>query len=119
MLAFIYHVKRWDETRRDVPIEETEKHCFRRVYADLLNYVSFFGQANPTIVCEGKTDNVYIRCALRSLAVQYPTLVQVGGGKKTLLVQLFKFTKTAQRVQNLSGGASQLNNFLRNYRKMI
>jgi hypothetical protein len=69
-------------------------------------------------VCEGKTDNVYIRCALRSLAANYPTLAQVSGTKKTLLVQLFKFTKTAELVQNISGGASQLSNLLSNYRKM-
>jgi len=118
-LAFIYQIKGWDDARRKIPAEETEKSCFHRVYADFLNYVSFFGQTQPTIVCEGKTDNIYIRCALRSLAAQYPTLVQVQGGKRNFLVRLFKFTTTAQRVQRLSGGASQLNNLLSNYRKMI
>jgi hypothetical protein len=118
MFAFIYHVKRWDDARQNVPVEETEKRCFHRVYADLLNYLSFFGQAQPTIVCEGKTDNVYIKCALRSLAGDYPTLVQVAGTRKNLLVHLFKFTKTAEKVQHLSGGASQLHNLLSNYRKM-
>lgn len=118
MFAFIYHVKRRDDTRGKVPVEETEKRCFHRVYADLLNYLSFFGQTQPTIVCEGKTDNVYLKCALRSLAAHYPTLVQVIGTKKTLLVQLFKFTETAKSVQKISGGASQLSNLLSNYRKM-
>lgn len=118
MLAFIYHVKRWDDARTKVLVEETEQRCFHRVYADLLNYLSFFGQTRPTIVCEGKTDNVYIRCALRSLAAHYPTLVQVNGTSKLLLVQLFKFTKTAEVVQHISGGASQLSNLLSNYRKM-
>jgi RNA-directed DNA polymerase len=118
MLAFMYHVKRWDDARRKVPIEETEERGFHRVYADFLNYLSFFGQTRPTIVCEGKTDNIYVGCALRSLAAQYPTLVQLIGTRKTLLVQLFKFTKTAETVQHLSGGASQLSNLLSNYRKM-
>jgi hypothetical protein len=117
-LAFIYHVKRWDDARRGVQVEETERRGFHRLYADLLNYLSFFGSARPTIVCEGKTDNVYLRCALRSLAVNYPTLVQVSGTSKTLLVRLFKFTKTAALVQHLSGGASQLFNLLVGYRKM-
>ena len=69
MLAFIYHVKRWDDTRRKVPPEKTQKSCFHRVYADFLNYVSFFGHTRATIVCEGKTDNVYLKCALRSRAI--------------------------------------------------
>jgi hypothetical protein len=71
MLAFIYHIKQWDINRRiqqwDAErqkryIKETEKRGFNRVYADFLNYVSFFGQEQPTIVCEGKTDNVYRNC---------------------------------------------------------
>jgi len=102
MLAFIYHVKRWDDERRKVPVEETEQRCFHRVYADLLNYLSFYGQTRATIVCEGKTDNVYLRCALRSLASHYPTLVQIIGTNKNLLVQLFKFTKTAEAVQSIA-----------------
>jgi hypothetical protein len=118
-LAFIYHVKRWDDERAKVPIKEIEERCYHRVYADLLNYLSFFGQTRPTIVCEGKTDNVYIKCALRSLATQYPTLVNVHGASKNILVQLFKFTDTTEKVQQISGGASQLSNLLSNYRKMI
>jgi RNA-directed DNA polymerase len=119
MLAFIYHIKRWDDTRRNLPVEETEQSAFHRVYADLLNYLSFFGQQRPTIVCEGKTDNVYIRCALRSLAADYPTLAQIKDKKRNLQVQFFKFTKTAELVQHITGGASQLSNLLSNYRKMI
>ncbi|HEX4411225.1 MAG TPA: hypothetical protein VH206_20835 [Xanthobacteraceae bacterium] len=118
MLAFIYHVKRWDDRRRKVPDEETQKSCFHRVYADFLNYASFFAQTRATIVCEGKTDNIYLKCALRSLAAHYPTLIQVSGTGKTLLVQLFKFTKTAAEVQDISGGASQLSNLLSKYRKI-
>lgn len=119
MLAFIYHIKRWDDARRGRPPAETENSCYQRVYADFLNYTSFHGLTQPTIVCEGKTDNVYLRCALRSLAAHYPTLVEVKGTQRNLLVRLFKFTKTTGRVQGLSGGASQLSNILSDYRKMI
>ena len=117
-LAFIYHVKRWGDARANVPTKEIEERCYHRVYADLLNYLSFFGQTRPTIVCEGKTDNVYIKCALRSLAIHYPTLVRIHGTSKNILVQFFKFTDTAAKVQQISGGASQLSNLLSNYRKM-
>jgi RNA-directed DNA polymerase len=44
--------------------------------------------------------------------------VKVNGTSKNILVQLFKFTKTAEEVQQISGGASQLSNLLSNYRKM-
>ncbi|MBR1033279.1 reverse transcriptase domain-containing protein [Bradyrhizobium liaoningense] len=117
MIAFIYHVKRWDDERKQVPIDEIEKRAYFRLYAEFLNYMWFFGQSRPTIVCEGKTDNIYIKCAIRSLAQSYPSLVKSSGEKRGLLVQLFGFTKTADQVQKLSGGAPQLNILLRDYRK--
>lgn len=102
-LSYIYHIKRWDDERRDASIEDVQKSCYHRVYADFLNYTAFFGLEQPTIVCEGKTDNIYLRCALRSLTANYPTLVQEKDGKKNLLVRLFKFTKTAQSGARLVG----------------
>lgn len=119
MLAFIYHVKRWDDERKEVPAAEIEKRAYFRVYADFLNYMWFFGQSRPTIVCEGKTDNVYIKCALRSLAKDYPSLMKSNGKKMEFLFQLFGFTNTADEVQKLSGGAPQLNNLLGDYRKRL
>ncbi len=74
MLAFIYHIQRCEDERREEGVEDLSGRCFHRVYADFLNYTSFYGLNQPTIVCEGKTDNVYLKCALRSLAIQYPTL---------------------------------------------
>lgn len=118
MLAFIYNVKRWDDLRRKVPSKDTEQSCYYQVYADFLNYLSFHGHERPTIVCEGKTDNVYIKCALKSLSAHYPTLVQMNGVGKTLLIRLFKFTKSAEAVQHLSGGAGQLHRLLSDYRQM-
>ncbi|MBB4378460.1 retron Ec67 family RNA-directed DNA polymerase/endonuclease [Bradyrhizobium sp. SBR1B] len=117
MMAFVYHVKRWDDERKQVSVAEIEKRAYFRLYADFLHYMWFFGQTRPTIVCEGKTDNVYIKCALRSLAQSYPTLVKTAGKKTSFLVQLFGFTKTATQVLKLSGGAPQLNNLLRDYRR--
>lgn len=118
ILAFIYQIRKWDDERRMVPPEETEKNCFHRVYADYLNYVSFFGLTEPIVVCEGKTDNVYLTCALRSLSAQYSSLAQKKDGKTALLVRFFKFTKTAERLQGLTGGASQLSRLLSGYRDM-
>ena len=119
MLAFIYQIKRWDDVRRKVPKEELEKRAYHRVYAGFLNYTSFFGQNQTTIVCEGKTDNVYLMCSLRALAAAFPSLVQLKDKKKSFLVRLFRFTKTAEEVQHLSGGASQLSNLLKDYRRRI
>ena len=54
VLAFIYHVKRWDDERREIPTKETERRCFHRVYADLLNYLSFLVRRNPPSCAKAK-----------------------------------------------------------------
>jgi RNA-directed DNA polymerase len=46
-------------------------------------------------------------------------LIKPNGKEKGFLVQLFGFTKTADEVQKLSGGAPQLNSLLGDYRKRI
>ncbi|WP_315742402.1 retron Ec67 family RNA-directed DNA polymerase/endonuclease [Bradyrhizobium sp. SZCCHNR1075] len=117
MIAYIYHIKRWDDERRGLPVAEIEDSGYFRLYADFLNYMWFFGQSRPTIVCEGKTDVVYIKCAIRSLAASYPSLVKSGGSGMAFLVQFFGFTKTADQVMKLSGGATQLNILLGDYRR--
>lgn len=119
MLAFIYDIKRWEDERKELSVPEIEKRAYFRVYADFLNYMWFFGQSRPTIVCEGKTDNVYIKCAIRSLAKNYPSLIKPDGRERGFLVQLFGFTDTADEVQKISGGAPQLNKLLGNYRARL
>jgi retron-type reverse transcriptase len=54
MLAFIYHVKQWDDARRKVEVKEAEKSCYYRVYADFLNYVSFYGQSGLQLYAKEK-----------------------------------------------------------------
>jgi len=117
-MAYIYHIKRSDAARRNDSSADIEKSCFHRTYEELLNFLLFFGQSKPTIICEGKTDNVYLKCALRSLGGQYPDLVQGAGSQREYLLQFFNFTETAKLVQKITGGASQLSNILSSYRRM-
>ncbi|WP_162241971.1 retron Ec67 family RNA-directed DNA polymerase/endonuclease [Duganella sp. Leaf126] len=81
---------------------------FRR----FLYFDTFFSAQRPTIVCEGKTDNVYMRCAIKSLAAAYPRLI---GGEK-LLVRFFKYTESRTgRVMDLTGGVGGICNLLKSY----
>lgn len=45
------------------------------VYSRFLHYKWFYGNKHPTILTEGKTDNVYLKSALSSLQKNYPDLV--------------------------------------------
>ena len=37
-------------------------------------YANFYATPVPVILCEGKTDNVYLNYAIRSLYADYPRL---------------------------------------------
>ncbi len=68
-------------------------------------------------MCEGKTDNVYLLHAIRSLAEFYPKLATVDANKKiTLNVRILKTVQTSTgRVLQLDGGASFLEAFIEQY----
>lgn len=46
-----------------------------KVYGRFLQYKLFFANEYPTILTEGKTDNVYLKSALNQLQAAYPNLV--------------------------------------------
>lgn len=48
----------------------------RRQGCEFLFYKYFFNLDRPLIICEGKTDIVYLKCALRQLANDYSHLIQ-------------------------------------------
>lgn len=88
---------------------------FRR----FLIYRDFYTAEKPVILCEGKTDNIYIKHAIRSLAAQVPDLAEIdAGGKVRLKVRLYKYAKSSTgRILRLKdGGAGNLKNFITTYK---
>jgi RNA-directed DNA polymerase len=88
-----------------------------KLYRRFLMFKDFYAAERPVIVCEGKTDNVYLLHAIRSLAAFYPKLATVDANKKiTLNVRILKTIKTSTgRVLQLDGGASFLEAFIKQY----
>jgi RNA-directed DNA polymerase len=90
------------------------------MYQRFLIYMNFFDAARPVILCEGKTDNIYLTHAIRSLAPHYPFLATVApNGKVHLNVRLYKYRKSSTaRILRLSdGGSSALLDFIVTYRR--
>ncbi|MDT3712763.1 retron Ec67 family RNA-directed DNA polymerase/endonuclease [Pseudomonas soli] len=98
--------------------EDLPKSSLEKLHGDFLFYRYFYASYAPTIICEGKTDNIYLTCAIKSLHSQFPLL---GGldpnGKVKLKVRFFNYSKLTHRVMNLNGGTSDLANFVRGYAK--
>lgn len=89
-----------------------------RTYRKFLNFTLFYRPVRPLIICEGKTDNVYLLCALQALAATFPKLVTVN--EKGIIkprIGFFNYSKTTHRVLALNGGADDLRPFVTDYGK--
>jgi retron-type reverse transcriptase len=88
-----------------------------KVYRRFLLYSRFYAAPSPVVVCEGKTDNVYLIHAIRSLAAAYARLATVSANNEVALnIRILKTLQTSVgRVLNLGGGASDLDGLIDQY----
>ena len=89
-------------------------HGRERTFSKFLYYRLFYANTKPTILCEGKTDNVYLKSAIYKLVGDYPQLAnaKTKHGPYKLLIQLLKYSKRTHFLIQLYGGTSYLNFFI-------
>jgi RNA-directed DNA polymerase len=119
MLSFVKSVNDFERKRQpkvDVPHGSNKVSGFEASYRKFLLYKDFYATDRPVILFEGKTDNIYIRAAIRSLAKSFSNLAQVDkNGKVTLSVRLYNYTSTTREVLGLGGGSDNLKKFIQAY----
>jgi RNA-directed DNA polymerase len=97
-----------------------EPSSIDKVYKRFLMHRDFWASSLPVILCEGKTDSVYLRGAIRRLATAHPNLVSMNAaGKAEYKVRFFNYSYTSQRILDLSGGASAVKSFITDYIKSV
>ena len=89
-----------------------------RTYRRYLDHQAFVASPTPKIICEGKTDYIYIQCAIKRIPTT-PTNLVDATSPSGLGVRLFRFTKTTSWVQRLSGGTGDMKNLIAGYKKRI
>ncbi len=87
---------------------------FYRDYRSFLDFQSFENNPKSVFLFEGKTDNIYVRCALNSLAADYPEFIS-NAAPKELLVRLFNYSRPTDAVQQLASGTGDLKLLINNY----
>lgn len=98
-LAYIY---RLEQLKRNNCKESCKKLTAREIeYSKLLFYKSFVKNSRPLIITEGKTDNEYLKAALKNLYKDYPTLIYKDEEGFHFKVELFKRSKKTERLFNL------------------
>lgn len=117
MLAHIFRIKA-EELAYKRPKDRAALPSYLRTHQKFLDFVHFANASQPTVICEGKTDNAYIRLSLRAFDKDFPKLISDDGSKEVLL-RLFRHTRIAQVAQGLGGGAGDLAGLVRGYKERI
>ena len=95
-------------------------HSKERLYRRFLIYRNVFVAQVPTIICEGKTDNIYLLHAIRRLAGAYPTLASIVENQVKVKVRIFKYPQTnTGRIMGLTGGTGSFQHFIPAYAKEL
>ncbi len=128
-LNFIDQVDHYNRMRQKVPLipeysinnvgKNTNNLLSGRelTFSRFLFYRLFHGNDKPTILCEGKTDNVYLKSAISELQASYPSLVEVKNNKYNLLLRFVEYSKRTRFLLELFGGADYLRGFIDHFEK--
>ena len=93
----------------------------RKLYRRFLIFKDLYSAPRPVIICEGKTDNVYLLHAIKSLAVNYPILASITtAGKVQIHIRLLKaLDSSIGTILHLGHGASDLDRLAKQYAEEI
>jgi RNA-directed DNA polymerase len=135
VLNHIYHIK---ERQIDLAIDAeknkekrhtlhadrtTQKNeypsAIRLIYFQLVFFKHFIDPAKPLILCEGPTDSVYLKSAIRKQAALHPKLISTKDGKTSLNVHFFKYSKQSKDLLQLRGGSPDLKFFLEAWKEKL
>ena len=117
-LSHLHWVKLQTDGSERVPADWKEEHGYVRLYRRFLDHQLLVTGARPTIICEGKTDNIYIKCAI-SILKNAPTNLKDTNQPDGLSVRLFRYTRTTSAIQRLGGGTGDLKNFIASYSERL
>ena len=110
ILSHIHHVKDAIDDRPE-PDKRKDATAARKLYARFLKYRYFVRLDRPLIVCEGKTDNIYLKHAIRQLTDFHPKLGEWEDNSFKSAIRFFNYTGQAHKLLELGGGASDLKYF--------
>ena len=110
ILSHIHYVKDTIDDRKE-PEKRRNATAARSLYGRFLKYRYFVRLERPLIVCEGKTDNIYLKYAIRRLDAFHPKLGAFDGKIFGSAVAFFNHGGEASRVLDLGGGTGALHYF--------
>ncbi len=114
VLNHIFFVQ--DTADRRTSIERaTQPTAYRQLYRDLLFFKYFVSPPKPLIVCEGKTDPIYVKAAIQWRKKFHPVLAATKGTSIQLNISFFNFSGLVHRVLDLNGGTGGQKTLIEKY----
>lgn len=89
-----------------------------RTYRRFLDHQAFVANPKPTVICEGKTDSIYLQCAIKTVP-KVPVNLVDPTSPSGLAVRLFRYTDTTSWVQHLHGGTGDMKNLIDGYQERM
>lgn len=128
-LNFIDQVDLFNRLRQKPPANHTyviAKHKLNtwpllsgreKTFSKFLYYRLFYGNTQPAILCEGKTDNVYLKSAINILANNHSKLANTTTkiSEYKLLIQFIEYSNRTKFLMGLDGGAGSLKYFINHF----
>jgi RNA-directed DNA polymerase len=118
ILAHIHQVKEHAD-QRESGAKKKAPTAARSLYQKFLFYKNFVALEKPVLLPEGKTDSIYLRCAIRRLTAFHPRLGSITKGKFESAIRFMNYSETIRDVLGLGYGAAQLHTFVSGYDKVI
>lgn len=120
-LGHIYFIKARRDRTEDDQRRLLNSHEFiapiamTKLYRKYLFFKHFVANPRPIIFTEGKTDVVYLKCAIRARRTHFPALVDDSSGSPQSLVSFVKPSKINAKLMNGGSGSGGFPALIKNY----
>ncbi|GFO63160.1 retron Ec67 family RNA-directed DNA polymerase/endonuclease [Geomonas paludis] len=118
ILSYIYMIKGVHDSRTNVE-KRNKPASIMKAYRQFLFYKHFYQAEKPVLICEGKTDHIYIRCALKQLHQHYPALIEKTTEGWSWKITFLKMSENFREVLSIAEGTSGLAALMDMYKKNI
>lgn len=89
------------------------------IYQRFLHFKYLYFLKKPLIICEGKTDNIYLNCAINQQAKHHPALATTNKNGTELHIDIFNNHGRVKEIWDLGMGAPFLAKLIFNYEKSL
>ncbi len=118
ILSYIFQIKKY---RNKFSVENNERTIegIKKLYSKFLFFKKFYFLERPLIWCEGKTDKIYLKCALQQLCKNYPQLINSTDEKRKFNIDFLNHTETFSNVMDLAPGTSGMRYLISKYDRLM